>query len=202
VGRDVNSANGQEDLVMKNKIINSSWDFKGADTKYLTHGFHSYPAMMIPQIAEKLIDKFLKGGKVILDPFCGSGTVLVEAMIKNKKAYGIDINPLTKLIATTKSTPINPKLLEDEIRNLLDDIEKDYDNFKKWGKKIKLPEFFNIKFWFKKSVIEKLTIIQNNIEKVKEKENVYKFFLTIFSETVRQVSNRRSGEFKLYRRTE
>lgn len=190
---------------MKNhKIIDSSWDFEGVDTKYLTHGFHSYPAMMIPQIAERLIKENIGKGKVILDPFCGSGTVLVEAMIKNKKAYGIDINPLTELIAKVKTTPINPKLLNNEISILLKNIEKDFDNVQKWGKKIKTPEFFNIDYWFKPLVIKKLTVIKNNIDKLKgnkRKKDIYDFFLVVFSETVRQVSNKRSGEFKLYRIT-
>src|SRR3954470_2200093 len=53
-----------------------SWDYRGAITKRYTHGMHSYPAMMIPQVAERLIDDYTAPGDVILDPFCGSGSVL------------------------------------------------------------------------------------------------------------------------------
>lgn len=62
------------------------WDFKSADTKYSTHGFHTYPAMMIPQIAGRLIDTFGKGAKSLLDPYCGTGTSLVEAKVRSKSA--------------------------------------------------------------------------------------------------------------------
>ncbi len=58
-----------------------SWDYRGEPTKRYTHGLHSYPAMMmIPQVASRLIHKYSKEGDTLLDPFCGSGSVLVEAM--------------------------------------------------------------------------------------------------------------------------
>ncbi|MEM3661053.1 MAG: DNA methyltransferase [Thermoproteota archaeon] len=55
------------------------WNFANCDTSYLTHGLHEYPARMIPQIAQRLINRYSPEGGKILDPFCGSGTVLVEA---------------------------------------------------------------------------------------------------------------------------
>ena len=55
----------------------TDWDFKYADTQYLTHGLHPYPARMIPQIADQLMRLYLDGKRnaVIADVFCGSGTV-------------------------------------------------------------------------------------------------------------------------------
>ena len=57
------------------------WDFRGENTKQYTHCFHIYPAMMIPQIARELISRFGKEGGVLFDPYCGTGTSLVEARI-------------------------------------------------------------------------------------------------------------------------
>ena len=37
------------------KYPDYSWDFKNADTKDLTHCFHNYPAMMIPQIPRRIL---------------------------------------------------------------------------------------------------------------------------------------------------
>src|SRR5579871_4085709 len=45
------------------------------------HGFHTYPARMHPETAARLVRAFSEEGHAVLDPFCGSGTVLVEAMI-------------------------------------------------------------------------------------------------------------------------
>jgi site-specific DNA-methyltransferase (cytosine-N4-specific) len=81
----------------------------------MTHGFHPYPARLIPQIARKLIDMFATTKKdVVLDPYCGSETVLVEAKSKGIRSIGIDANPLASLIAKVRTTPIEPERLKEE----------------------------------------------------------------------------------------
>src|SRR5580704_18912045 len=50
------------------------------------HGFHTYPARMHPDTAARLVRAFAAEGETVLDPFCGSGTVLVEAMIARRRA--------------------------------------------------------------------------------------------------------------------
>jgi hypothetical protein len=42
----------------KNKTIDESWDFRKANTKEFTHCFHPYPAMMIPQVARRIISSY------------------------------------------------------------------------------------------------------------------------------------------------
>jgi DNA modification methylase len=64
------------------------------ETNDLTHGFHTYPARMHPRLARELIARFSQPGAVVLDPFCGSGTLLVEAMVAGCKPQGVDLNPL------------------------------------------------------------------------------------------------------------
>jgi DNA modification methylase len=58
------------------------------------HGFHSYPARLHPASARGLVEAFSPWGGVVLDPFCGSGTVLVEARALGRKTTGVDANPL------------------------------------------------------------------------------------------------------------
>lgn len=67
------------------------------------HGFHSYPARMHPLTARRLIEAFSAPGDVVLDPFCGSGTVLVEARLSNRRALGVDANPLAVRLAARKT---------------------------------------------------------------------------------------------------
>ena len=71
------------------KYKDESWDFRKDFTKYSNHGFHTYPAMMIPQVARRLIQMYGKDKEVLLDPFMGSGSALLEAKLhKNfKKAW-------------------------------------------------------------------------------------------------------------------
>lgn len=66
------------------------------------HGFHSYPARMHPLTARRLIEAFSQPGDVVLDPFCGSGTVLVEARVARRRALGVDANPLAVRLAARK----------------------------------------------------------------------------------------------------
>ncbi|WP_437588114.1 DNA methyltransferase [Sorangium sp. So ce1000] len=72
------------------------------------HGFHSYPARMHPDTARRLIEGLSRRGERVLDPFCGSGTVLVEARLAGRAAIGVDANPLAVRLARLKvqgSTP-------------------------------------------------------------------------------------------------
>ena len=70
-----------------------NWDFKQADTKQYTHCIHTYPAMMIPQIARRLIYLYGKNAKTLLDPFMGSGTTALSAINFKRDYIGIDISP-------------------------------------------------------------------------------------------------------------
>jgi SAM-dependent methyltransferase len=66
------------------------------------HGFHSYPARLHPATALGLIEGLSKPGQVVLDPFCGSGTVLVEGALCGRQAIGVDVNPLSVLLSRVK----------------------------------------------------------------------------------------------------
>lgn len=63
------------------------WTFNGASTREMTHCYHDYPARMIPQVAAKLIDLYGRDARVLFDPYCGTGTSLVEGVVR-----GIDVN--------------------------------------------------------------------------------------------------------------
>lgn len=83
------------------------WDFVDAKTGFLTHSIHPYPAKYIPQIPNALIQELSSVGETILDPFCGSGTTLVEALRLDRNAVGVDANPLACLISSAKTTRLS-----------------------------------------------------------------------------------------------
>ncbi|HLA05338.1 MAG TPA: DNA methyltransferase, partial [Syntrophales bacterium] len=95
-----------------NKAIDESWDFRKSNTKEYTHCFHPYPAMMIPQVARRIIENYGNKSEVLFDPYCGTGTSLVEANLRGINAIGTDINPLARLIASTKTTKIDIQVLD------------------------------------------------------------------------------------------
>ncbi len=86
------------------EILKGAFDKLEMDPDRLTHAFHTYPAKMHPMLAGALIRGFSKPGDAILDPFCGSGTVLVEAMICGRRSRGVDLNPLALRVAEVKTT--------------------------------------------------------------------------------------------------
>jgi DNA modification methylase len=188
------SEHNQWEYSVKNE--EKSWDFNKVDTKYNNHGVHDYPAMMIPQIANRLIGIYGEDKDTILDPFSGTGTTLLEAKINSnfKTAYGIDINPLARLIAKVKTTPINPNLLNNSYNEIINEFNLKKDN----GVEI---DFFNINFWFKDYIIMDLAKLKDIIKNIENKD-VKEFFLIVFSNIVRKVSNTRNKEFKLYKMTE
>ncbi len=65
-----------------------------------THGFHAYPAGLHPDAAAALLTL---GGGPVLDPFCGGGTVLVEALLAGRDALGCDVNPVATLVARART---------------------------------------------------------------------------------------------------
>ena len=90
--------------------IDKYWAFadkKRTDTSYITHGYHRYPAKFIPHLAAALIERYTKKGNLVIDPFCGCGTTLVEAKVMGRKSLGVDINPVAYLITKAKTTAKN-----------------------------------------------------------------------------------------------
>lgn len=180
------------------KYIDYSWDFRQANTKQFTHCYHNYPAMMIPQIAERILTKYGANSHLLFDPYCGTGTSLVEANLKGINAIGTDLNPLARLIAKAKTTKINLQVLDlylkdfnDYSFNLIFDLHRI---------SVVILEIKNIDFWFDKTVQEKLAVIKNFIDEI-EDESIRIFFKIAFSETVRESSFTRNSEFKLFRMT-
>jgi hypothetical protein len=74
-----------------------------ASTLGHVHGFHSYPARLHPDTARLLVTGFSRSDAVVLDPFCGSGTVLVEARLAGRRALGVDVNPLAVELSLLKA---------------------------------------------------------------------------------------------------
>ncbi|RFM23140.1 MAG: DNA methyltransferase [Candidatus Thermochlorobacter aerophilum] len=185
-------------ILTEKKYRDASWDFVGANTKKFTHCYHNYPAMMIPQIAERLLEKYGANANLLFDPYCGTGTSLVEANLKGIDAIGTDLNPLARLVAKTKTSKINLQVLELYLKDFNDYIFSVMFDFSKVS--VVIPKISNIDFWFDKPVQEKLAVIKAFIEKI-EDESVSNFFKVAFSETVRESSLTRNGEFKLFRMT-
>jgi len=165
--------------------IESSWAFADKtrkETSYLTHGYHRYPAKFIPQIVSRLVEKYTKKGDLVVDPFGGCGTTLVESKVMGRISIGVDINPVAVLITKAKKTQIKSTKVEDQFLKLKDKI----DSFNK-DTKVKVPNHERIDYWFKSEEKRKLAFLFSEILKIKDKD-VQNFFCCCFSNILKNCS--------------
>lgn len=73
----------------------------------LTHNFYRYPARFSPVMARAAIETFSNVGDLVLDPFVGGGTSLVEARALGRRAIGLDVSDLSIFVTRVKSTPLS-----------------------------------------------------------------------------------------------
>ena len=166
-----------------------SWSFRQlrrAQTSYLTHDYHKYPAKFIPQLAERLILENSKSGDLVCDPFMGSGTTLLEAILNSRRAYGSDINPLSVLISKAKTTPIEPIYLNEQLFLLLVRINADLKK-KSEIKNSETSDFCSyipvnkkIDYWFPEQQKRDLGIILSRINCIVD-DRIRTFLLCAFS---------------------
>ena len=70
----------------------------------LTHNFYRYPARFSPRFVRTAITTLSEAGDLVLDPFMGGGTTLVEALALGRHAVGVDISSLATFISEVKTT--------------------------------------------------------------------------------------------------
>jgi DNA modification methylase len=173
--------------------IEKSWSFADKtikDTSYITHGYYTYPAKFIPQLASRLIRKYSNEGDIVIDPFMGSGTTVVEAIVNKRIGIGVDINNVAYLISKAKSTPISFSTLSNEFTQLSFDLGNNlngkFDYYLKQAEE-KLPNNSRIDYWFNKEEKEKLSIIFSRILEI-ENNDVKDFFLVAFAQILKSCS--------------
>ena len=176
--------------------VDDSWSFKDAtrtETSYLTHGYHRYPAKYIPQLASRVIKENSKVGDLVCDPFMGSGTTLVEAVVNGRRAYGTDINPVAVLIAKAKTTAIEPIKLKHEVDSVLGHLqaalydEKGQTLLTHKSFEFNIPVHDRIDYWFPEEQKRQLATILGHIKAVKD-HDVQTFLLCSFSNILKGCS--------------
>jgi hypothetical protein len=87
-------------------------------TKHV-HRLHPYLGKFVPQLVEALLDRYVRPGGRVLDPFAGSGTTLVQCLESGYDAVGIDVAAFNCLLMRVKTTPYDLRLLETEITDVV-----------------------------------------------------------------------------------
>lgn len=169
------------------------------DPKYVTHGIHSYKGKFYPQLAKGLINRSgVSAGARILDPFCGSGTTLLEGYLNGYETFGCDLHPLAAKIAKAKTAVLeeDPDVLSEVVSGMYDAIQSGPDLFPS-----NLDEFSEdcqeeVAKWFPEPVARKLNWLLKTIRA--GSEGACRDFLeVVLSSIIRDVSQQEPTDLRI-----
>ena len=179
------------------------WEFSDADTQYLTHNIHRYSGKFIPQIAGKAMELLTEPKDLVLDSYMGSGTTLLEALLRDRNSVGVDLNPLAVLISKVKTSTVSPDDLKEIYAELIPYVDSlDSDGQLSWmlrpfdedrireqieKNEWRLHDAWNTK-WYQPDVLHQLVQIYSCLETI-ENEKAKNIALVAFSNILRRSSN-------------
>lgn len=185
-------------------------------TRYSAHGLHEYRGKFNPQVVRAIGNILrLQPKDWILDPFCGSGTALLEALHLGLNAVGIDLNPLAVEIANAKIAAMrvpSDQLLEQvadlklRLHESIVDVRLDTPfsshQIKRvagdgWETRLTCPEY--LRKWFSESVLVQLAAILQEIDNLPSKR-IRLIIRMILSDIVRAVSLQDAADLRIRRR--
>jgi hypothetical protein len=173
----------------------------------LTHQLFRYPAKFHPPVVGKLLDLFTTPGQLVLDPFVGSGTLLIEASIRSRRSIGFDIDPVAVSVAAAKTRDYDLPEVENCCKRLLSKLagcERSHDEYKDLmfrdiseeeyvkvvdGEGLWVPEIPNINHWFRRYVLVDLSRILAAIESISTTAEVRLLLRVVFASIIRNSSN-------------
>ena len=146
-----------------------------------THLIHSYPAKLLAHIAHFFVcaGALSRVGARVLDPFCGSGTVALEASMSGRQALVADANPMARLLTRVKTTPYSPEELLTEAVEILRRARR--------YRTAPAVDIVNSTLWYSASRKKELEILRRAVFEVDD-EYMRDFFLVCFSVTCRKLS--------------
>lgn len=140
-----NSSTGSTIVDTDSGRLNSiDWTFSARRSAPKIEGIHPYPAKFIGDIPAAFLSSLpVPDGTAVMDPFCGSGTTLLEAQRVGRDSVGVDLNPIACLISRVKTSPLQPGFME-AVADILAAAKRVTD--------IVTPDIPNIDHWFQKDI--------------------------------------------------
>jgi tRNA G10 N-methylase Trm11 len=174
------------------------------DPKYVTHGIHPYKGKFYPQLAKALINiAGLTHGSRILDPFCGSGTALLEGYLNGYSAFGCDLHPLAAKIAKAKTAvlDVEPDVLSEVVSGVMDALDSVPTDFANELDQMSIDCIEEIENWFAVPVARKLNWLLRVIRYGSDGAS-RDFLETVLSSIVRDVSQQDPTDLRIRYRKE
>lgn len=133
------SFNGKRETSWKDQLGEDlNWalsfeQYKEAETTKHVHRLHPYKGKFIPQLVEYFLDShtdnfkkevYFKPADIVLDPFCGSGTTLVQCNELGMHAIGVDVSSFNALISNCKIAKYDLFVLQNEVNKITLDLKR------------------------------------------------------------------------------
>ena len=145
-------------LTVTEKLANVDWDFPTRVAHSGIEGLHPYPAKFVAELPRTLLNILpVPAGTAVLDPFCGSGTTLVESQRHGLVSVGIDVNPIACLMSQVKTESVPPGLGE-IARDILARAQRERDPA--------IPAIPNLDHWFRRPVQKALAALTSALTAV------------------------------------
>lgn len=139
--------------------MSTSGDANGVSA---AHGWFPYPAKFPASAVAPLIEEYSAAGDTVLDPFCGSGTVLLEATRLGRAALGLELNPAAAVVARAKARRYTAHDVERLrlVRHAVASAEEHYDDLIASTASAELPKYHNVALWFRRDMLRELASIR------------------------------------------
>jgi hypothetical protein len=124
--------------------------FTITELSYLTHNFYRYYGKYPSVLGGYLVDKYATND-VVFDNYLGCGTTLVEAIIRGKKASGVDVNPLAVLACNVKTRRYDERIISEYLASILSDAKADNGQIRD-----AVPNWKALSKWFSEGAVAKL----------------------------------------------
>jgi len=130
--------------------------FISKDQRTYTHGIHRYPAKFFPELPRWIIERYSAYGDTVLDPFMGSGTTNVEALILGRNSVGIDVDPFSKMLSRVKTTILPSR----EVASAWKDLRLHVNAYVEPNHLRSIPDFPYRDNWFQQFMLKELSHIK------------------------------------------
>lgn len=173
----------------------------------LTHYLFRYPAKFHPPVVAALFERFTEPGDVVLDPFVGSGTSLIEGTLMGRECVGLDVDPVAVAVARGKTRRYDVELFGQMTERLLDALEpfdrgaEGYEGlavddisereFEQVVAREELwvPAIPNLAHWFRRYVVVDLARIHKQVRRRRGASENRELLLLLFASIIRNASN-------------
>lgn len=167
-------------------------------TRYSVHGLHEYKGKFNPQVAKAILNIFdIGAGNIVLDPFCGSGTTLVESAHVGARGVGFDLNPLAVYITNAKLLALRTPA--DLLIETLAVLGKSVTAVRQWSTDIPFDERgLYLRDWFDAEILGEAERLRQIIQDTAK--DLAPLFLAMASDLLRDYSQQDPKDLRIRRR--